>query len=46
MTFERYFKASSYCLIGAGFAAIIATRSIDLISIILFAAVFIASLVH
>jgi transglutaminase-like putative cysteine protease len=44
MTFERYFKASSYCLVGAGFAAIIATGKIDRISGILFAAVFIASL--
>jgi len=44
MTFERYFNASSYCLVGAGFAAIIATGSIDLISSILFTAVFIASL--
>jgi protein-glutamine gamma-glutamyltransferase len=44
MIFERYFKASSYCLIASGFLAIVATGSIDTISILLFAVVFIASL--
>lgn len=44
MTFERYFKTSSYCLVGAGFVAIIATGIVDLISIMLFAAVFITAL--
>jgi protein-glutamine gamma-glutamyltransferase len=39
MTFARYFKASSYCLIAAGFAAIAATGSIDLFSTILFSIV-------
>jgi protein-glutamine gamma-glutamyltransferase len=36
MTFARYFKASSYCLIAAGFAAIASTCGIDLFSMILF----------
>jgi protein-glutamine gamma-glutamyltransferase len=44
MTFERYFKTSSYCMIGSAFASIAATGSIDSISILSFAAVMIASL--
>ncbi|MBN1570064.1 MAG: DUF3488 domain-containing protein [Acidobacteria bacterium] len=44
MTFERYFKTSSYCLIGAGFVAVISTGSIGLIPICLFAAVYVTSL--
>jgi len=43
MTFSRYFKASSCCLIGAGFVALAATGSVDAISIVLFTAVFISS---
>ena len=43
MTFAQYFKASSYCLIGSGFAAVAATGAVDLISIILFSIVFICS---
>jgi protein-glutamine gamma-glutamyltransferase len=39
MTFTRYFKASSYCLIAAGFAAIASTGRIDLLSSILFSVV-------
>jgi hypothetical protein len=36
MTFARYFKASSYCLIISGFAAIACTGRIDIFSVILF----------
>jgi hypothetical protein len=43
MTFSKYFKASSYCLIGSGFAAMIATRAVGWISIFPFAAIFIGS---
>jgi protein-glutamine gamma-glutamyltransferase len=43
MTFAQYFKASSYCLIGSGFAAIASTGGIDWISIALFAAGFLCS---
>jgi hypothetical protein len=43
MTFERCFKASTYCLTGAGFAAAAATGSIGPIPLLLFAAVFIIS---
>jgi protein-glutamine gamma-glutamyltransferase len=39
MTFAQYFKASSYCMIGAGFAAIAATGALDWISILLFSGV-------
>jgi hypothetical protein len=44
MTFERYFKASSYCLIGSGFVAIAATGAIDWITLLLFTAAFAGSL--
>jgi len=44
MNFELHFRASSYCMIGAAFAAIAATGSIGPISVLLFAAAFIASL--
>jgi protein-glutamine gamma-glutamyltransferase len=44
MTFARYFKSSSYCLIGAGFLSLVATGRMGPVSIILFAAVFICSL--
>jgi transglutaminase-like putative cysteine protease len=43
MTFSQYFKASSYCLIGSGFAAIAATGTMDATSVILFSLVFIGS---
>jgi len=43
MTFSKYFKTSSYCLIGAGFAAIAATGALDGISILLFSTLFIFS---
>jgi protein-glutamine gamma-glutamyltransferase len=43
MTFARYFKSSSYCLIGAGVLALVSTGSVGPVSIILFAAVFICS---
>jgi transglutaminase-like putative cysteine protease len=39
MTFSRYFRATSYCLIGSGFAAIAATGGIGWIPIVLFSAV-------
>ena len=44
MTFERYFRISSYSLIASGFAAIAATRSIGILPISLFAGVYIISL--
>ncbi len=43
MTFAQYFKASSYCLIASGFAAIAATGRIDWISVILFSIAFAGS---
>ncbi len=43
MSFSQYFKASSYCLIGSGFAAIVATRAVGWLFVLLFAAVFIGS---
>ena len=43
MNFARYFKISSYCLIGAGFVSVAATRLIHPVWIILFAAIFVAS---
>jgi protein-glutamine gamma-glutamyltransferase len=43
MTFVRYFKAASYCLIGSGFAAIAATGAIAATSIILFSIILIVS---
>jgi protein-glutamine gamma-glutamyltransferase len=43
MTFARYFKISSHCLIATGFIAIASTRAIDRIPVILFAAVFVSS---
>jgi len=36
MNFARYFRASSYCLIASGFAALAATGALDVISILLF----------
>jgi transglutaminase-like putative cysteine protease len=44
MTFDRYFKAISYCLIGSGFAAVAATGGLEEIPVALFSAVFIAGL--
>ncbi len=43
MTFAQYFKASSYCMIGAGFAAIAAAGALDWISIPLFSGILICS---
>jgi protein-glutamine gamma-glutamyltransferase len=43
MNFARYFKISSYCLIGTGFVSVAATRQIHSLWIILFAAIFVAS---
>jgi protein-glutamine gamma-glutamyltransferase len=43
MTFRNCFKASSYCLIGSGFAAVMVTGAIGTVPIILFSAVFIMS---
>ena len=43
MNFARCFKLSSYCLIGAGFVSVAATRIIHPLSMILFAAFFVAS---
>ncbi len=43
MTYARYFKISSYCLMTSGFAAIAATGAIDLFSIVLFGSALIAS---
>jgi hypothetical protein len=43
MTFERYFKASSYCIIAAGFVAVAGTGALDWISVILFSAALIGS---
>jgi protein-glutamine gamma-glutamyltransferase len=39
MTFTRYFKASSYCLIASGFAAIAATGSFDPVTIVFFTSI-------
>ncbi len=38
MSFARYFKLSSYCLIGSGFLAMAATGALDIFSLILFTA--------
>jgi protein-glutamine gamma-glutamyltransferase len=43
MNFARYFKISSYCLIGTGFVSVAATQQIHPVWIILFAAIFVAS---
>ncbi|HYK90939.1 MAG TPA: DUF3488 and transglutaminase-like domain-containing protein [Acidobacteriota bacterium] len=43
MSFSRYFKFSSYCLIGSGFVAIAATGTLDLFSLILISSALIAS---
>jgi hypothetical protein len=43
MTVSQYFKTSSYCLIGSGFAAIASTGAVGWISIFLFSAIFAAS---
>ena len=43
MTFERYFKVSSYFTIGAGFVAIAATGSLNWIPVFSFAAALIVS---
>ncbi len=43
MTFARYFKASSYCLIGSGFAAVAATGGVTRIPIVLWFSIFIGS---
>jgi len=43
MSFARYFKISSYCLISAGFLAIAATGIIDILSIGLFASALLLS---
>jgi hypothetical protein len=44
MTFARYFKISSSCLIGSGFIALSSAGSIDAPSIMLFSVVFVCSL--
>ncbi len=43
MTFSQYFKTSSYCLIGSGFAAIVSAGVLGWISILLFATILIGS---
>ncbi len=43
MTFERTFKASSYCMIGSGFAAIALTGSLHWFPVVLFLTALIAS---
>lgn len=43
MTFEQNFKASSYCMIGAGFTAVAATGKLHWLPVLLFASAFIAS---
>ncbi len=43
MTFSQYFKTSSYCLIGSGFAAIASARVLGWTSILLFSAILIGS---
>jgi hypothetical protein len=43
MTFSQYFKASSYCLIGSGFAAIVSAGMLGWTSILLFSAILIGS---
>lgn len=43
MSFARYFKLSSYCLIASGFVAIAATGALDPFSLILFSAALIVS---
>jgi hypothetical protein len=44
MTFDRYFKISSYCLIGAGFMALASTGIVEAVSILLFTAALLCSL--
>ncbi len=39
MTLDRYFKLSSYALLATGTALLVATRQLDLVSLLLFAAV-------
>ncbi len=43
MTFSRYFKISSYCLIGSGFAAIASTGVLGWSSMLLFSSIWIGS---
>jgi len=43
MTFSQYFKTSSYCLIGSGFAAIASAGVLGWISILLFSIILIGS---
>jgi len=43
MSFARYFKLSSYALIGSGFAAIAATGAIDALSLLAFGTVLVSS---
>jgi hypothetical protein len=43
MSFARYFRLSSYCLIASGFVAIAATGTLDLFSLLLFSVAFIVS---
>lgn len=43
MSFARYFKLSSYCLIGSGYVAIAATGSIDFMALGVFGCAFVAS---
>jgi protein-glutamine gamma-glutamyltransferase len=43
MSYARYFKISSYCLIASGFVAITATGAVDLFSILLFGSAFAVS---
>jgi protein-glutamine gamma-glutamyltransferase len=43
MSYARYFKFASYCLIASGFVAITATGAVDLFSIVLFGSAFFAS---
>lgn len=44
MTFAKYFKASSYCLIGSGFAAMASTGMADAVSTGIFAVAFVLSI--
>lgn len=43
MSFARYFRLSSYCLIASGFVAIAATGALDLFSMLLFSVALIVS---
>ena len=43
MSFARYFKFSSYCLIGSGYVAIAATGTMDSIALAVFGCAFVAS---